>query len=147
MTDSFNIFENKGFKGKRMFGRVYHPHLFKQNIQYMMNNFNTNSHDVFITTYPKCGTTFMQQICILLMKYGALNPELYCSDKKWWLLPWIEDSSIQDNNQYINKFSDGNNLRIWKTHSPWETFPVKKLHKDTKLIMYVRIHFIKQQES
>ncbi|ETO32686.1 hypothetical protein RFI_04432 [Reticulomyxa filosa] len=34
----------------------------------VQQNFECDEHDVFIVTYPKCGTTWVQKICVELMK-------------------------------------------------------------------------------
>ena len=142
LKGSFFIFKKYGLRGKRMFGRVYHPHLSYESINYLRNNFESKSHDVFITTYAKCGTTLTQQICVLLMKYTSNNSSKYDSNEKWWTIPWFERKTIKNIKLYINKFktndSDNNNLRIWKTHSSFNSLPMKSLHKDTKFIIVCR---------
>ena len=39
-------------------------------------------------------------------------------------------------NKYINKYN--NTLRFWKTHSQFDIFPAKKIHKNTKIILVIR---------
>jgi len=92
------------------------------------------SHDVVVTTYPKCGTAWMQQIVLLLTR-GAdaqVNP---MADA-----PWLEMSASSFANgeksssptMSIDEMiglevpgDEHSGLRAWKTHSPAGSVPWK----------------------
>ena len=56
----------------------------------LLEKLEPKSHDVFIATYPKYGTTWMQQILMLLLRGGEaeVNP---MADA-----PWLERSASLD---------------------------------------------------
>ena len=54
-------------------------------LETLVTTFNSRPSDVFICTYPKCGTTWMQQICHLLANGGEQGETtMYAT------APWIE---------------------------------------------------------
>merc|ERR1719498_1340936 len=54
-------------------------------LERLVTTFPTRDRDVFICTYPKCGTTWMQQICHLLVHGGEQgNTTMYAT------APWLE---------------------------------------------------------
>eukprot|EP00656_Telonema_subtile_P034878 TRINITY_DN38907_c0_g1_i1.p1 TRINITY_DN38907_c0_g1~~TRINITY_DN38907_c0_g1_i1.p1 ORF type:complete len:306 (-),score=56.55 TRINITY_DN38907_c0_g1_i1:14-931(-) len=95
--------------------------------------FALQSHDVAIATYPKCGTTWMQQIVLLLLR-GAQADVAPMHDA-----PWLEMSvssaangaqsssppiSVEDLCALENpskEVDDGR--RVWKTHAPATAMP------------------------
>lgn len=101
----------------------------------MRKRMELRSHDVVITTYPKCGTTWMQQILLLLTR-GADSKVNPMADA-----PWIEASvcsyvrkeeSIASPMMSIDEMlalevpsKEHGGLRPWKTHSPVGSVPWK----------------------
>ena len=47
---------------------LHSPITKKESVQWLRRNFVPSEYDVFIATYPKCGTTWMQKICVEIMK-------------------------------------------------------------------------------
>ena len=98
------------------------------------NRLEINPYDVFVTTYPKCGTSWLQNIMFLLRRGSdAQGDPLEDS-------PWIEASaSLAANNLFklASKISvddmlampppgdDESGFRSWKTHSPIHAVPWK----------------------
>ena len=100
----------------------------------LRERFEIQSHDVVVTTYPKCGTAWMQQIVLLLMRGSSaeVNPMADAA--------WIEMSassaangekssspamSVDEMLALPDPGEDNSNLRAWKTHSPVWALPVK----------------------
>ena len=54
-------------------------------LEQLVTTFPTRDGDVFICTYPKCGTTWMQQICHLLVHGGEQG-----STTMYATAPWLE---------------------------------------------------------
>ena len=112
------------------------------------------SHDVFIATYPKCGTTWMQQIVMLLLRGGSaeVNP---MADA-----PWLERSVSLDAKPAMKCVSsspphdcaalcalsapeDDSGRRAWKTHAtaeaaPWRGGPAAAAAAGAKVIVVCR---------
>ncbi len=80
-----------------------------------MAAFRTRASDVFIATYPKCGTTWMQEICHSLRTKGHLDfAEISL------VVPWVERSS------WLGIDPDGEQVaepRLFKTHYSWDLVP------------------------
>jgi hypothetical protein len=76
--------------------------------------FRARPSDVFITTYPKCGTTWMQQIVHGLRSRGSMDFEEITE-----VVPWLEiahDMGIDPERQAWEP-------RVLKTHCPWHGIP------------------------
>eukprot|EP00756_Hemistasia_phaeocysticola_P012088 Hpha_TRINITY_DN15172_c0_g1::TRINITY_DN15172_c0_g1_i1::g.127948::m.127948/K01025/SULT1; sulfotransferase len=70
----------------------YFPHHIattKATITDLMENFRLRSDDIMIATYPKCGTTWVQQIVLLLLADGDIAKVPH----PMVLSPWLEQSA------------------------------------------------------
>mmetsp|Transcript_20523 Transcript_20523/g.69567 ORF Transcript_20523/g.69567 Transcript_20523/m.69567 type:complete len:304 (-) Transcript_20523:226-1137(-) len=86
--------------------------------------------DVFVATYPKCGTTWMQQICVLLLNGGQTPVDLQKS------APWIERQGTSGTVD-IDKLNSPAGRRVFKTHAPFALAPYKAIG-DAKVIYVAR---------
>eukprot|EP01084_Bolivina_argentea_P238909 401416_1 len=145
-------------------GHLYPPITMKKSVLWLKDNFIPKEYDVFIVSYPKCGTTWMQKICVEIMKL-VLNKtksvsmdkikhddkylNIDCSklylDGKFSNIYYLE-SMINNNITYFlsylyctNKLYQSNNnfLRFWKSHSFISSFPSKDT-KNNKFILIIR---------
>lgn len=71
--------------------------------------------DVFVSTYPKCGTTWMTQIVHMLRTKGDMN-----FGEITEVVPW--DILAHDCGQDLDADHVAN-PRCFKSHEPWETIP------------------------
>eukprot|EP00940_MAST-03C_sp_MAST-3C-sp2_P002367 g2367.t1 len=76
-------------------------------------NFKPTRDDIFITTYPKCGTTWTTQIVHMLRSGGDMNFEEICE-----VVPW--DILALDCGQDLYGTQNGFSPRIFKSHEDWE---------------------------
>merc|ERR1740138_109237 len=53
-------------------------------VQHLRERFELQAHDVIIATYPKCGTTWLQQIVLLLLRGSTAKVEPMRD------APWLE---------------------------------------------------------
>jgi len=100
----------------------------------LRERFEINSHDVIVTTYPKCGTAWMQQIVLLLMR-GSEAPVNPMSDAAWIEMSASSAAngeksssppmSVDDMLKLPVPGPETSNLRAWKTHSPVQHVPWK----------------------
>lgn len=81
------------------------------------HDFQSRSDDIFICTPPKCGTTWTQAICAMLIfgsaKHGK-NPNE--------LSPWI-DAKFEPLKEYLEKVEAQSHRRFFKTHTPLDGIP------------------------
>lgn len=103
--------------------------------QDMRNRFEIKSHDIIIATYPKCGTTWMQQIILLLMR-GSDTKDLDPMRDAMWLEMSASSAANGEKSSsppmHLNDMlllphpaDDQSNRRVWKTHSPVGSVPWK----------------------
>jgi hypothetical protein len=99
----------------------------------LRERFELRAHDIVIATYPKCGTTWMQQIVLLLLRgsSASIHPMRDA--------PWLEMSassaangaksssppmSVDELSQLAPPDQDGSSgRRAWKTHAPAHAAP------------------------
>ena len=71
----FPLFK-EGLYVKRMYGIIVPDSIKYKIVNYIKNNYITNNHDIFIVTYPKCGTTWLQAKFGLLIYYLQTNSNI-----------------------------------------------------------------------
>ena len=77
--------------------------------------FRPRSDDVFIATYPKCGTTWVQQIVHALRSEGDM-----AFDEITEVVPWLELAHDLGVNPHLEQRA---NPRAFKTHFSWHDVP------------------------
>ena len=73
--------------------------------------------DVWIVAYPKCGTTWTQQIVRSLLDKGDLDLRI---DQA---VPWLEASSSDSQRRYLVNIDDIERPRAFKSHMPYHLMP------------------------
>ena len=75
--------------------------------------------DTWVVTYPKCGTTWMQQIVRLILSKGEDDGKKICE-----AVPWIEAANNPDPNfEYKVDISALKSPRAFKSHFPYDMMP------------------------
>merc|ERR1712071_522404 len=100
----------------------------------LRERFELNPYDVIVTTYPKCGTSWLQQIVCLLIHGSDFRGDTMAD------AAWLEAEAsmaangmqLKEKNRTVDELlalpAPGENqssLRAWKTHSPIGTVPWK----------------------
>ncbi|MBV1876978.1 MAG: sulfotransferase domain-containing protein [Pseudomonadales bacterium] len=80
-------------------------------------NFEPRADDIVICTPPKCGTTWMQMICALLI-FQKITFDRPLSEYSPWL-----DMLIQPIDDVLNQLQSQTNRRFIKTHTPLDGLP------------------------
>ncbi|XP_053467664.1 sulfotransferase 2B1-like [Ictalurus furcatus] len=93
-------------------------------------SFQAQDDDVVVVTYPKSGTTWMQEILPLLLNGGDFTPVLTIPN--WDRVPWLEESRIA---QVIDKLSAP---RAFVTHMHYRLMPSSFFSSKAKVIYVSR---------
>ena len=81
------------------------------------NNFQHRSDDIFICTPPKCGTTWTQAICAMLV-FGKVDHGMQSSQCS----PWV-DAQFAPIDDYLAQIEAQTHRRYIKTHTPLDGIP------------------------
>ncbi|KTG42031.1 hypothetical protein cypCar_00021760 [Cyprinus carpio] len=93
-------------------------------------NFQFQDTDTVIVTYPKSGTTWMQEIITLVLGKG--DPTIAQTQPNWARAPWLEQYYCDD----VLKASTG--PRIITTHLPYHLLAPVLQHSKAKVIYVAR---------
>ncbi|XP_060111880.1 sulfotransferase 2B1-like isoform X1 [Heteronotia binoei] len=99
-------------------------------VRYAHRSFQVRDSDVFNLTYPKSGTTWMQEILSLIYSNG--EPTLSQSVPSWERVPWIEQKTAAE---YLENRPSP---RLITSHLPPTVFPESFFASQAKAIYTVR---------
>ncbi|XP_071973529.1 sulfotransferase 2B1-like [Engystomops pustulosus] len=119
--DRMNVTEE--FAGMQLPGHLHTP----QSLQYAQE-FPFREEDVVIVTYPKSGTTWMQEILTLIYSKG--DPTIATSVPNWVRAPWLEHIYFKDN------IKDEEGPRFITSHLPSDIL-APALQKSKAKVIYI----------
>ncbi|MEE6483167.1 hypothetical protein FKM82_013456 [Ascaphus truei] len=102
----------------------------EESLNYACKEFQTRDDDVFNVTFPKSGTTWLQEILTLIYSNGDTTPTK--TVYSWDRVPWIEQS--QGRNLLENRPSP----RLITSHLPVHLFPQTFFKSKAKVIYTIR---------
>ncbi|XP_029138966.1 sulfotransferase family cytosolic 2B member 1 [Protobothrops mucrosquamatus] len=102
----------------------------EESVRYAHRCFQVRDSDVFDVTYPKSGTTWMQEILTLIYSNG--DPTFSQSVPCWERVPWVEHKTAA---QYLENRPSP---RLITSHLPATIFPEKFFSSQAKAIYTVR---------
>ena len=126
------------------------PYVTNDDYTWLMNNWIPRSNDIFIIAHPKCGQTWVQQICTTIMYYYEkrmhiynsnnskinINTDYYYNDSHNFAVPNSQHVSfapevlIKDKTKFDTILDETQNtLMFWKTHASFDSLPIKKKEK------------------
>ena len=89
-------------------------------LEYLTSNYVPYSNDVFIVSYPKCGTTWVGDICNEITNQFDKKGTNDASPSAEYFMLFSE--SREKFKQYIE--DTRNTLRFWKLHAPYHLLPI-----------------------
>ncbi|KAM3821211.1 3-beta-hydroxysteroid sulfotransferase-like [Vipera latastei] len=102
----------------------------EESVRYAHRCFQVQDSDVFNVTYPKSGTTWMQEILTLI--YNSGDPTFSQSVPCWEWVPWVEHKTAT---QYLENRPSP---RLITSHLPATIFPERFFSSQAKAIYTVR---------
>lgn len=111
-------------------GQMAFPSFIPQaNLDRLVAEFEVQDGDVFVVTYPKCGTTWMEQVVHLLLHDGKQGQKLLTDQ-----MPWIEavPSRPVGFQEFLAAMEDP---RVFTSHLPYQLMP----GVDSPLARYVYV--------
>ncbi|CAM4532173.1 hypothetical protein PO909_023233 [Leuciscus waleckii] len=111
-------------------GITFSGHLHTQDSLNYATNFKFQDTDTVIVTYPKSGTTWMQEILTLVLNKG--DPTIAQNQPNWARAPWLEQYYCHE----VLKFSSG--PRIITTHLPYHLLGPALKQSNAKVIYVAR---------
>lgn len=95
------------------------------------SGFKAREDDVYVVSYPKTGTTWLQEIVYLI--HSNLNFDGAAKQRLYERFPYIEHSTTNSN--FVEELASP---RLLKTHLPYSLLPQDILEKQCKLIYMTR---------
>uniref|UniRef100_UPI00398E552F sulfotransferase 2B1-like n=1 Tax=Pristiophorus japonicus TaxID=55135 RepID=UPI00398E552F len=102
----------------------------EESVRYAREEFQVRDDDVFIVTYPKSGTTWMQEIVPLIFSNGDLTPVQTIPN--WQRVPWLEQTSGK------TLLENRPSPRFITTHLPYHLMPKSFYTSKAKIVYVVR---------
>ncbi|XP_054848483.1 sulfotransferase 1B1-like isoform X2 [Eublepharis macularius] len=101
-----------------------------------IENFEARPDDLIIATYPKAGTTWMQEIVDLILVGGDVEKARRAPmpDR----IPFLEICSVPPCPSGVDQLVNSPSPRVMKTHLPFQLLPKSFLEKDCKIIYVAR---------
>ncbi|XP_048411134.1 sulfotransferase 2B1 [Stegostoma tigrinum] len=100
----------------------------EESLRYARERFHVRDDDVFIVTYPKSGTTWMQEILPLIYSNGDLTPVQTIPN--WQRVPWLEQKTGK------SLLEDRPSPRLITTHLTYHLMP-KSFNTSKAKVVYV----------
>eukprot|EP01083_Nonionella_stella_P039895 108518_1 len=117
---------------------------FVESSQWLKEHYTPSKDEIWIVSYPKCGTTLTQQICHEIMHCVHTNSvqssnHAYYKDTSGMhgVSGWIESQRARGQDVFDQRLMDTKyTKRIWKTHASLNHFPSKQM--PNKMIIIAR---------
>ncbi|XP_013931685.1 PREDICTED: sulfotransferase family cytosolic 1B member 1-like isoform X2 [Thamnophis sirtalis] len=101
-----------------------------------IENFQARPDDLIISTYPKAGTTWMQEIVDLVLNKGDLEKAHRAPTYVW--IPFLEICSPPPMPSGVDKLVNAPSPRVIKTHLPFQLVPKSFWENNCKIIYVAR---------
>uniref|UniRef100_A0A7S2W4G1 Sulfotransferase domain-containing protein n=1 Tax=Rhizochromulina marina TaxID=1034831 RepID=A0A7S2W4G1_9STRA len=130
--------EARNYKLVKFRGVYQNPTFRMAALEELVATFETRFHDVFICTYPKCGTTWMQQICHLLVHGGEQGDRTMYSTCPW-LETLVADPILHEREACSYSLEDIHAMpktrpRFFKSHACFKDLPRGKAPVKTIIV-------------
>jgi hypothetical protein len=140
--DNANWMSQEGYAGTMYHGTVYPPDMNVEALDELRATVPFRMSDIVIATYPKCGTTLMQQIVLTLLADGMKEMVVEPMVMSKWAEMTVSNSSVADFNAWEPDPATQRKpppRRVIKTHAPAHLVPWKgEIPEHGKVIVITR---------
>ncbi|KAL6068620.1 Sulfotransferase [Balamuthia mandrillaris] len=125
-SDIARVSEQYGYRYVLYNDIVYCPFHLPEKIDELRERFVVEESDVVVATFPKCGTTWMQQIVLLLLFGGDRSKVWNPMKQSLWLETAVSLPDLK-HRKTIEELQAMPLRRCWKTHAPEHLKPWKEM--------------------
>jgi hypothetical protein len=133
----------EGFLYRKWNGRIFPPFIDPVIGDELMQIWDTDEHDIFISTHQKVGTHLTKKFVVEILRRLLPYPEdsgIYLGDIGHGTVPWPEVLASQHGLDAFHQFLDQTKgrPRVWYMHSPADVLPFRRIHPETRFIFVMR---------
>ena len=132
-----------GFLYRRWNDRVFPPFIDPDVGQALADGWDTDEHDVFISTHQKVGTHLTKKFVVEILRQLHPYPDdggIHAGDIGHGTVPWPEVLASQHGLDAFHDFlaRTTGRPRVWYMHSPADVLPFRRIHPDSKFLFVLR---------
>jgi len=132
-----------GFLFRHWNGHIFPPFIDPAIGQYLVENWDTDEHDIFISTHQKVGTHLTKKFVVEILRNLIPYPEdngMHAGDIGHGTVPWPEVLASQHGPDAFHEFLDRTRgkPRVWYMHSPSDVLPFRNIHPESRFIFVLR---------
>ena len=132
-----------GFLYRRWHDRIFPPFIDPSIGQALMDGWDTDEHDIFISTHQKVGTHLTKKFVVEILRHLLPYPNgngIQAGDIGHATVPWPEVLASQHGQEAFHQFLEQTRgrPRVWYMHSPADVLPFRNIHPKSRFIFVLR---------
>jgi hypothetical protein len=132
-----------GFLFRHWNGRIFPPFIDPVIGEALVESWDTDEHDIFISTHQKVGTHLTKKFVVEILRNLIPYPEdngIHAGDIGHDTVPWPEVLASQQGLDAFRAFlrRTKGRPRVWYMHSPADVLPFRSIHPDSRFIFVLR---------
>jgi hypothetical protein len=132
-----------GFLYRTWHGRIFPPFIDPAIGQALKDGWDTDEHDIFISTHQKVGTHLTKKFVVEILRHLLPYPEdsgIHAGDIGHGTVPWPEVLASQHGLDAFYEFlaRTKGRPRVWYMHSPADVLPFRNIHPESRFIFVLR---------
>jgi hypothetical protein len=132
-----------GFLYRQWHDRIFPPFIDPAIGQALMDGWDTDEYDIFISTHQKVGTHLTKKFVVEILRNLLPYPEvsgIQAGDIGHATVPWPEVLASQHGLEAFYQFLEQTKgrPRVWYMHSPADVLPFRSIHPQSRFIFVLR---------